>query len=423
MSFSYTKDMGLQLFYSKSHPCTDEEKGYITRFFAIVTNPQLPFDTKHNSLFNLVVINCQAKILSRLQKVCSCLKDLGASKDFGILDRSGKLQRESHQKPTQCDQYIRKYVDPAMFPNGSSLPQFLEKWFYHFLDTFEPNSSFVYQGEEVNISRTLHVCYLLVTDPETRKIIHPDLHYRLQKLGEYSAAIAGVIRLMGKFDSEAVSQLKVTEVSVYPLDSLNSIIFLQEKIIIQMIASPMTGVDMSGNFLVILDEYAKSTGSAGVTDRDLHNSFGRIRSLPVSLEDKISLHTHSCCFLGLALAEKFFATTTPIVLNIGTAKPICWLCLQYLDTIHHCYPHITIFTTRSDERIKSTWMLPPNTPSEVATKMHERLCTTLNSVITASVRDFDGSYYSLSETTFADSMQYWIAISKLPRFALKPSET
>ncbi|PUU81813.1 hypothetical protein B9Z19DRAFT_1106184 [Tuber borchii] len=398
VSFSYTKDMGLQLFYSKCHPCSNEETYYVTQIFAIATNPQLPLPVKHNDLFHLAVMNCKAKISSRLHKASSCLKDLSIRKDFGILDRNSELEHESNSKPTPCDEYIRRYVDPEMFPNGSSLPQFLKKWFYSFLDTFGPDSSFVYPFQAINITRTLHVCYFLVVHPETRKILDPDLYYRLQKLAEYRPAIAAVIGWMGRFDSEALSTLKVTEI----------------------VPSPTSSVDVSGNFLQILDKYARYTGSVGVTDKDLCTSYGRMRSFPVSLENKITLHSHSGCFLALALAKRFFATTIPIVLNIGCAKPMCWICLEYLATIHHCYPHITICTTPNNRRINSTWMIPPGTPCEVATTMYERLGTALNSVITTCGSNSERWHNPLSETEFADSMQYWISICKDRRLAMKP---
>jgi len=82
VSLHATAGKRIKLCYSKNRPCTPDEAAYVTELFATATNPTSSTHTKLTDLFNLVLNGCKDKIITRLHKLCSRLRDLAKADDF-----------------------------------------------------------------------------------------------------------------------------------------------------------------------------------------------------------------------------------------------------------------------------------------------------------------------------------------------------
>jgi len=212
VSFRRTGRGPPELLYSKHHPCSKEETDYIAQLFAIATNPDVASEVKHRDLFDLAIRYCKPKILSRLQKICAFLTNEGAENNFGIRGLDQPYEGDTHQQQTQYHTGIRNFVGTTMFPPGSPLPSFLKNWFHFLLQTLEPSSGFNYEARHNDIARTILISRLLVADPQNRRILDPELLYRLGKLGEYRVAVVALVRWIQNSNSDHLCHLKLTEV-------------------------------------------------------------------------------------------------------------------------------------------------------------------------------------------------------------------
>jgi len=122
----------------------------------------------------------------------------------------------------------------------------------------------------------------------------------------------------------------------------------------------------------------------------------------------LTASVHCECSLALAFAKSHLRSPVPTILVIGISKFTCWLCREFLATVHDSYPHITIRVPPCSGKLRSGWTLPPGAPSKVVNAMHKRLQDVINQVLTKSV----GTPASNPDPFTQDDPSYWILSSE-----------
>jgi len=213
VSLYATARKGIELCYSKNHPCTPDETAYITELFATATNPTSSTHTKLTDLFNLVLCGCKDKIMARLRKLCNRLRDLSKQDDFSFATLNPQARGARNPVATRCDAKIRKLVGTERFPLDSSLAEFLKRWFQLLLSSLQHGSCFDLQANRGLVLEAITISYLLAQEPQTTSILGITLLRPIGKLGDYYAAITVLINEITKLNSGNECRVSIKEVS------------------------------------------------------------------------------------------------------------------------------------------------------------------------------------------------------------------
>ncbi|PUU81769.1 hypothetical protein B9Z19DRAFT_1062397 [Tuber borchii] len=367
VSLHATTGKRIELCYSKNHPCTLDETAYVTKLlFATATNPTSSTHTKLTDLFHLVLCNCKNKIIARLHKLCNRLRDLAKQDDcsFATLNpRPRGTRNPVATVATQCDAKIRTLVGTERFPLGSSLADFLNS--VHEPSGLEPPSSHQELPRDLSrrgiVATQPEISWRLVNntileemEPQAVSTLDITLLHPIRKLGDYHAAISVLINEIAKLNSCHECGVSIKEIIPLPPDT-----------------------QFSGDFLAILNECAQDIGTTEVTMGDLSKAYRRMGELPeapvAAPVAGLTASIHCECPVALAFVKSRFHSPVPTILVIGISKFLCWLCREFLATLHHFYPHITIHVPPCSGKLRSRWTLPPGAPSEVVKAMRKRL--------------------------------------------------
>jgi len=213
VSLHATAGKRIELCYSKNRPCTPDETAYITELFATATNPTSSTHTKLTDLFNLVLCGCKDKITARLQKLCNRLRDLAKEDGFSFATLNRQARVAPNLVATRCDANIRKLVGIERFPLECSLVDFLKRWFQLLLSSLQYDPCFDLPANKRLVRETITISCLLAQEPQAMSILEISLHRPIRKLGEYYAAIWGIIKEVTKLNSGHESRVSIKEVS------------------------------------------------------------------------------------------------------------------------------------------------------------------------------------------------------------------
>lgn len=188
----------LQLNFSKNRPCTQRKKDYIAHLMAIVSAPKSNIDKKHLDILEAVIVKCKKKMKSRLNKLCSRLKNL---KDWDFV-----IHHNVAAEMVDVASGIREQVGSKVFLPEELLGSFLQGWFRYLLDGSLPEwPKGVYQ--------TLLIAYYVGNARGIEGVLDGNLLGRMRKLGDYFAAALALVKAAAELTEAQLNELKIIEVS------------------------------------------------------------------------------------------------------------------------------------------------------------------------------------------------------------------
>ncbi|KAG0134880.1 hypothetical protein HOY82DRAFT_668302 [Tuber indicum] len=366
VSLNITEENNIELCYSKPRQCTGEQASYIRKVFAIATDPTYPPDKKCVDIFDLVVAQCNTKIIELLQKVSIQLRALMEGNDLAIEPLKRPLDPASRLRISECETDIRELVGVNAFPEDTSLNYFIRKWFRHLIARVKPGADFNWKENDGLVFQAINIAYYLMRMPQTALTLDGTLYGRLGKLACYRTAVEALLSESERWDESTQRPLVVKEIISAPPD-----------------IRPFTG-----DFLNTLNHWAEYKGSSVVSMSDVIEAYPEIPTLfKTQLTSKMTHYpeVHCECSLALAFASPYFSNPTPRVLHIVTSKSMCWLCYEFISAIHLLYPHLTITVSPFFKKISCGWTCPPGTPPKVVEMIQQHLHDGLDEVLACSI--------------------------------------
>lgn len=254
MSLHIGKFDQIEISYAKNRPCSRAEDSYLRLFYEILTDRDHPSDEKKKKLFALVLSNCQAKIVSRIKKICAKARELGETNGYGVSsvdaaagglggtsdqdgtsgedatgdqggasgqDATGDLDVTSAEEVTpvqaevprkKCEDKIRELVGPIAFPVGCPLAEFVKRWLKSLLKKVKQGQYFNVKMHKELVKNAISISYYLARRSQFEVDIEPSLFSMLGKLGDYHSAIKIPIRQFRKMDPVTISMVNIGEV-------------------------------------------------------------------------------------------------------------------------------------------------------------------------------------------------------------------
>ncbi|PUU81760.1 hypothetical protein B9Z19DRAFT_1121769 [Tuber borchii] len=130
VSLHATAGKGIELYYSKNHPCTPDETAYVIELFATATNSTS--STKQDDV-SFATSNLRARV-------------------------------DGNPMATQCDAKIRKLVGTERFTLECSLVDFLKSWFQLLLSSLQHDPFFDLPANESLLRDTITISYFLAQE-------------------------------------------------------------------------------------------------------------------------------------------------------------------------------------------------------------------------------------------------------------------
>ncbi|PUU81759.1 hypothetical protein B9Z19DRAFT_1121767 [Tuber borchii] len=373
VSWHATTGKGIELCYSKNRPCTPDETAYITKLFAIATDPTSPIHAKLIDLFHLILCKCKDKIITRLHKLCNRLRDL-AEPDFSFVTLNPQARAARNPVVTQCDAGIRELVGTERFPLDSSLADLLKRWFQLLLASSQNGSRFDLDGSCLDlqenkrlVTEIIAISYLLSHEPQAASILDVTLLHLIGKVGDYHAAMMVLVDGITKLNSGHESGVSIKE-----------------------IVPPLPDTQFSDDFLRILNVCARGNGITEITREACSKACRGVREIPGAPVAALKATIHCECSLALAFAKSCLSSLVPTTLVIEISKSTCWLCREFLATFRYSYHHITIHVPPCSGELRSGCSspgctLPPRAPSRVVNAIRKELQDVIKQVLTERV--------------------------------------
>ncbi|KAG0635676.1 hypothetical protein HOY80DRAFT_1139715 [Tuber brumale] len=367
VSLQITNDRPVHLRYTKTPPCTSKETSYINNLFALSIDDTYPPTAKPKALLLLALPACRRMIAKQMEKVCSQLKRLEEKERPLAEVLNPESEGTGSPQTTRCEEDIRTFVGPEVFPLDTTFLQFLKMWFHRLVSDWNVDKWFDSEAGFRLVYETINISYLLKYGGPTTASLDATLHQYLGNLGDYRAAVVILILEMKRWGVTQQSDLTVTEIPSPP---------------------PSTQA-FSHNFNSILDQWAnyRSFRTVGLNHlRKTYPEMSRLNKCQESAEDIFPACVHGECSLALSFAKSCCSTTAPTALRIGLPSPACWLCHKYLELIQQIYPHLSIHCYYSPLMRATGWTLPPETPSELIGVLNKYLANAMDEVLMRTTR-------------------------------------
>lgn len=359
----------IELHYAKNRPSDAKEREYIKKLFEIVRDADPTADMNGDitrwSILSLVIPACKRKMLSRLKKLRKRLDQIAtaASSVEGFSDSPAMyFAINANACAVSSEEWLRDAIGRSVFPTTATLQRFLQGWF---TSVFNKPPAIFKDWHAPSVHHTLRIAYYIGQTPNISDVLDSTLLGRVRKLGDFYAAALTVISSAALLPREQLCNL-----SIMPVQS-----------------TPPRTLQLPEDFVGTVNAWARHTGEAEVSPEDLRIAFPEMDTIKPTPEgtQSVTVSVHCECTLLLSM----LGTPTipaPVLLEIGVSKSSCFMCREFVHSVHMQYRHLTIVISSCHGKHVAGWSLPDSAPERLRNAMEKRVHDDMDDVLQRATR-------------------------------------